>query len=119
MEEDNPQNEKKKSSIIIEIPSYQQVLEGNQPKSTPPSLFTPSQTFTQAFASIKNSEFYIPPPPPSTSSNSHSVSSYPSSNASSSSSVLPSSSRQAGMSTNCVQKSNAIFVSHRQVRFDI
>ncbi|KAL2942144.1 DNA excision repair protein ERCC-1 [Bienertia sinuspersici] len=114
MEEENPQNEKKKSSIIIQIPSYQQVLEGNQPKSTPPSLFTPSQTFTQAFASIKNSEFYIPPPPPTSSSNSHSVSSNSSLNATSSSSALPSSSRQTGISTNSVQKSNAIFVSHRQ-----
>jgi len=94
MEEETPpssssskleQNQTHKSSVVIEIPSYQEVLENNQSKSKPPSLFTPSETFSQAFASIKNSEFYIPPP---TSSSTHS------SNASSSlSSAAPSSSR--------------------------
>ncbi|XP_010695052.2 DNA excision repair protein ERCC-1 isoform X1 [Beta vulgaris subsp. vulgaris] len=101
MEEDRQERQKEtqKSSIVIEIPSYKDVLENNQPKSTAPSLFTPSQTFSQAFSSIKKSEFYSPPP-----SNSHSLSS---SNASSSS-------RQIEGSTTPIQKSNAILVSHRQ-----
>ncbi|XP_048499253.1 DNA excision repair protein ERCC-1 isoform X2 [Beta vulgaris subsp. vulgaris] len=99
MEEDRQERQKEtqKSSIVIEIPSYKDVLENNQPKSTAPSLFTPSQTFSQAFSSIKKSEFYSPPP-----SNSHSLSS---SNASSSS-------RQIEGSTTPIQKSNAILVSH-------
>ncbi|XP_021772996.1 DNA excision repair protein ERCC-1-like [Chenopodium quinoa] len=112
---EEPQNQRKKSSIVIEIPSYQEVLQNNQLKSTQPSLFTPSQSFTQAFASIKKSEFYTPPPaPPPSTFNSQSLSS---SNASSSASAsaLPSSSGQTGVSNNnIVQKSNAIIVSHRQ-----
>ncbi|KAL8166388.1 hypothetical protein V2J09_007887 [Rumex salicifolius] len=55
---------KSKNPFTIEIPSYKEVLESSQSKSTAPSLFAPSQTFSQAFASIKNSEFYSPPPPP-------------------------------------------------------
>jgi len=52
----------KKSSTVIRIPSYQEVIESSQTKSTPPSLFVPSQTFSQAFAFVKSSEFYSPPP---------------------------------------------------------
>ena len=58
---------KKKTPIVIGIPSYKEVMESSQIKSTPPSLFTPSQSFSQAFNFIKSSEFYSPPPPaPST-----------------------------------------------------
>lgn len=52
----------KKSSVVIRIPSYQEVVESSQSRSTPPSLFVPSQTFSQAFAFVKSSEFYSPPP---------------------------------------------------------
>jgi hypothetical protein len=59
-EQNNSTN--KKSSTVIRIPSYQEVIESSQTKSTPPSLFVPSQTFSQAFAFVKSSEFYSPPP---------------------------------------------------------
>ncbi|KAK9691866.1 hypothetical protein RND81_09G225300 [Saponaria officinalis] len=112
MEEEETQNQTKKSKIIIQIPSYQEVIDNNESKSSAASLFTPSQTFSQAFASIKNSEFYTPPPSTSTasSSSSNSVANLPFS----SNSSVPSSSRQNVGSTSTVQKSNAIFVSHRQ-----
>ncbi|KAL9447404.1 hypothetical protein AB3S75_014966 [Citrus x aurantiifolia] len=53
-----PQNKKK---TIITIPSYQEVINSTNP---PQNLFTPSQSFSQAFSFIKSSEFYNPPPPP-------------------------------------------------------
>lgn len=67
MEEDedrerNAESEAKKKKVVITIPSYQEVIESSQSKSTPPSLFAPSQTFSQAFAFVKSSEFYSPPP---------------------------------------------------------
>ncbi|XP_057549879.1 DNA excision repair protein ERCC-1 isoform X1 [Amaranthus tricolor] len=107
------ENESKKNSLLIEIPSYQQVLESQQ-KSTPPSFFTPSPTFSQAFAAIKKSEFYIPPPPPSSTTDSQSFASNSATNASSFSSAVPSSSGQTGVSTTPVLRNNAILVSHRQ-----
>lgn len=64
---ESDQNKNKKKTVI-KIPSFQEVLESSQSKSTPPSLFTPSQSFSQAFAFVKSSEFYSPPPPPATSS---------------------------------------------------
>ncbi|GAB4855519.1 hypothetical protein Ancab_024138 [Ancistrocladus abbreviatus] len=110
--------QQQKSSIIIEIPSYQEVLGSSQSKSSAPSLFTPSQTFSQAFSHIKKSEFYTPPP-----SRSLSTSSQLSENAVG----APSSSGQIGQpeasssaptpssgSSSFVQKTNAILVSHRQ-----
>jgi len=63
-EEKNIDGKQKKSSVVIRIPSYQEVVESSQAKSTPPSLFLPSQSFSQAFAFVKSSEFYAPPPPP-------------------------------------------------------
>ena len=54
---------KNKKKTVIKIPSFQEVLESSQSKSTPPSLFTPSHSFSQAFAFVKSSEFYSPPPP--------------------------------------------------------
>lgn len=61
---------KPKTQIVIGVPSYQEVVESSQTKSTPPSLFKPSQTFSQAFAFVKSSDVYSapPPPPPLTSS---------------------------------------------------
>lgn len=60
MEEKEGNSQRK---TVIKIPSYQEVLDS---KSTTQSLFVPSQTFSQAFAHLKSSEFYSPPPPPST-----------------------------------------------------
>lgn len=67
-DEDGGQNtesdrNKNKKKTVIKIPSFQEVLESSQSKSTPPSLFTPSHSFSQAFAFVKSSEFYSPPPP--------------------------------------------------------
>ncbi|KAL9272551.1 DNA excision repair protein ERCC-1-like protein [Drosera capensis] len=60
---------KPKSLIVIEIPSYQEVLNSSAiSKPSTSSLFVPSQSFSQAFSHIKNSEFYTPPPPPQSSS---------------------------------------------------
>ncbi|GAB2228940.1 hypothetical protein Droror1_Dr00023074 [Drosera rotundifolia] len=57
-------HKKPKSSIVIEIPSYQEVLNSSAiSKPSTSSLFVPSQSFSQAFSHIKNSEFYTPPPP--------------------------------------------------------
>lgn len=66
-DEDGGQNtesdlNKNKKKTVIKIPSFQEVLESSQSKSTPPSLFTPSHSFAQAFAFVKSSEFYSPPP---------------------------------------------------------
>ncbi|CAN8269664.1 unnamed protein product [Cochlearia groenlandica] len=60
--------DKPKTQIVIGVPSYHEVLESSQAKSTPPSLFKPSQTFSQAFAFVKSSDVYSPPPPPPSSS---------------------------------------------------
>lgn len=46
-------HQKKKTEFLIKIPSYQEVINGAQPSSS----------FSQAFSSIINSEFYSPPPP--------------------------------------------------------
>ncbi|GKV08958.1 hypothetical protein SLEP1_g20527 [Rubroshorea leprosula] len=61
-EQPSSNQSKKKTPIVIGVPSYQEVIESSQSKSTPPSLFTPSQTFSQAFSFLKSSEFYSPPP---------------------------------------------------------
>ncbi|XP_041018878.1 DNA excision repair protein ERCC-1 [Juglans microcarpa x Juglans regia] len=133
MEEEEEQqksrpNLERKSSIVIKIPSYQEVVESSQSKSTPPSLFNPSQSFSQAFSFIKSSEFYIPPPPlSSTSSSSFSQpiqasdgtgsrqttqSDAPSS---SSSASAPAATPSLMLSTSlATQSRNAILVSHRQ-----
>lgn len=59
---------KPKTQIVIGVPSYQEVVESSQTKSTPPSLFKPSQTFSQAFAFVKSSDVYSAPPPLTSSS---------------------------------------------------
>ncbi|KAL5566125.1 hypothetical protein UlMin_029289 [Ulmus minor] len=122
-EEEREQNtgpNQTKKKAVIKIPSYQEVLESAQPKSTPPSLFAPSETFSQAFAYLKSSEFYSPPPPPPPST----VPSQPqqASQASASREVgqsdVPSSSSSASTSavasSSSSQNRNAILVSHRQ-----
>ncbi|KAK7277900.1 hypothetical protein RJT34_22919 [Clitoria ternatea] len=101
-EAEEEQSKKKKSSVVIRIPSYQEVLESSQTKSTPPSLFVPSQTFSQAFAFVKSSEFYSPPPPLSRDS--------VQSEGPSSTSAPPATAVSATSST----FRNAILVSHRQ-----
>lgn len=64
-EEDNlQQTAHKKAKTIIKIPSYQEVVESSQPKS---------QSFSQAFAFLKSSEFYSPPPNPTSASSSQSL----------------------------------------------
>ncbi|KAK6117651.1 hypothetical protein DH2020_048613 [Rehmannia glutinosa] len=65
-QQQDSQKEKNKS-FVIRIPSYEEVAESSQPKTTPQSLFNPSPSFTQAFNFIKNSEFYTTPPAPSSS----------------------------------------------------
>ncbi|EXB56542.1 DNA excision repair protein ERCC-1 [Morus notabilis] len=106
------------NKVVIKIPSYQEVLKTSQWKSTPPSLFAPSQTFSQAFAFVKSSEFYSPPPPSSTSAAASEItasrerqSNVPSSSSSASTSGLSSSWSSSSSST---QNRNAILVSHRQ-----
>ncbi|XP_030467061.1 DNA excision repair protein ERCC-1 isoform X2 [Syzygium oleosum] len=64
-EDDGLQRRPNRSKTVIKIPSYQEVLESSQPRSTLQSLFTPSPSFSQAFSFLKSSEFYSPPPPPS------------------------------------------------------
>ena len=64
----NPNNSSS-SSFVIKIPLYEEVIQSSQSKTPPQSLFNPS-SFSQAFNSIKNTEFYAPPPPPPPSSSS-------------------------------------------------
>ncbi|KAL1211696.1 DNA excision repair protein ERCC-1 [Cardamine amara subsp. amara] len=112
---------KPKTQIVIGVPSYQEVLESSQTKSTPPSLFKPSQSFSQAFAFVKSSDVYSPPPPPSSSVASSSqppgTSQVPSSSQTLQSDVASSSSTPeatGSLSSNTTQSRNAILVSHRQ-----
>ncbi|XP_023522793.1 DNA excision repair protein ERCC-1-like [Cucurbita pepo subsp. pepo] len=54
-EENLQQTAHKKMKTMIKIPSYQEVIDSSQPKS---------QSFSQAFAFLKSTEFYSPPPQP-------------------------------------------------------
>ncbi|XP_020886933.1 DNA excision repair protein ERCC-1 isoform X2 [Arabidopsis lyrata subsp. lyrata] len=111
---------KPKTQIIIGVPSYQEVIESSQTKSTPPSLFKPSQSFSQAFAFVKSSDVYSPPPSSSAASSSSQppgASQVPNSSqplqtdgASSSSTPVATGS----LPSNTTQTRNAILVSHRQ-----
>ncbi|KAI4301828.1 hypothetical protein L6164_035068 [Bauhinia variegata] len=128
-EEQNREAEdtKKKSSVVITIPSYQEVLESSQAKSTPPSLFVPSQTFSQAFSFLKASEFYSPPPTTTTTAASASVPPSQSSDftvsrqsdqletpsTASTSAAVPAAGPTLP-SSHPTQSRNAILVSHRQ-----
>ncbi|XP_004235989.1 DNA excision repair protein ERCC-1 isoform X1 [Solanum lycopersicum] len=98
----------KKKSFVIQIPSYEEVMEcSSQPKtaSSSSSLFNPTPSFSQAFKFVKNSEFYSPPPPSSSqSATPRQVNSSHVTASSSSSTPTPSSSANR----------NAILVSNRQ-----
>ncbi|KAK3014559.1 hypothetical protein RJ639_010173 [Escallonia herrerae] len=61
--DDQSNHSRSESSFVINIPSYQEVIESSRTEKAP-SLFNPSSSFSQAFNFIKNSEFYEPPPPP-------------------------------------------------------
>ncbi|KAK9145729.1 hypothetical protein Sjap_005632 [Stephania japonica] len=99
-EAEQTQNKNKKKKHLIEIPSFSEVIKSSQPKP-PPSLFTPSPSFSQAFSFVKNTEFYTAPDPPPIPRQTVQ------SEASSSSSSLAS-------SGSAIQSRNAILVSHRQ-----
>ncbi|CAH2055045.1 unnamed protein product [Thlaspi arvense] len=112
---------KPKTQIVIGVPSYQEVLESSQTKSTLPSLFKPSQTFSQAFAFVKSSDVYSAPPPPSSAfspsqpSGASQVSSTSQTlqpDVASSSSSTPVAT--GSLSSNTTQTRNAILVSNRQ-----
>ncbi|CAN6581991.1 unnamed protein product [Malus baccata var. baccata] len=120
-DEDGGQNtesdlNKNKKKTVIKIPSFQEVLESSQSKSTPPSLFTPSHSFSQAFAFVKSSEFYSPPPPSTAASQPPQTSDATNSRQTGQSDVPSSSSAPANAvaSSSSVQRRNAILVSHRQ-----
>ncbi|KAL6146631.1 hypothetical protein ACLB2K_057309 [Fragaria x ananassa] len=103
--EHNTESSSQKNKTVIKIPSFQEVIESSQSKSTPPSLFAPSKTFSQAFAFVKSSEFYSPPKPAET-SNSRETGQFD----------VPSSSAptNAVASSSSAQRRNAILVSNRQ-----
>ncbi|XAR52343.1 hypothetical protein NMG60_11020353 [Bertholletia excelsa] len=112
-----------KSSFVIKIPSYQEVLQSSQSQTAPPSLFNPSPSFSQAFNFIKKSEFYSPPPPPPPSSSSQpsNASDFTSSSSQlgpqegpSSASASASASASSSLGSLIAQNRNAILVSHRQ-----
>ncbi|XP_052194348.1 DNA excision repair protein ERCC-1 [Diospyros lotus] len=113
----------KKSEFVIKIPSYEEVLNASQSQShPPPSLFKPSQSFSQAFSFIKSSPFYSPPPPSSASAqsqSSHASQPAASSRQSDRSDLASSSSSSAAaasssLASQIAQNRNAILVSHRQ-----
>ncbi|MED6108840.1 Excision repair cross-complementation group 1, variant 2 [Stylosanthes scabra] len=121
LKEQNNKNEdgaNKKSSVVIKIPSYEEVLQTSQHKSTPTSLFVPSQTFSQAFSFVKSSNFYAPPPPPTTTTTATASSPSSSSIERESSQLNPPSSTSTSSATaassQVAQSRNAILVSHRQ-----
>ncbi|KAK4735553.1 hypothetical protein R3W88_009814 [Solanum pinnatisectum] len=104
----------KKKSFVIQIPSYEEVMESSsQSKTTSSSssLFNPTPSFSQAFKFVKNSEFYSPPhpPPPNTQPSSSSQSATP--RPVNSSDVTTSSSFST---TSSSANRNAILVSNRQ-----
>ncbi|KAL8265987.1 hypothetical protein R6Q59_003331 [Mikania micrantha] len=113
-DDQNPNNNSSSSSsFVIKIPSYQEVIQSSQSKPPVQSLFNPSQSFTQAFDYIKNTEFYAPPPPPPASASSQSDSS--TSRGGSTPPSLPSSAANpTGASSSSTLNRNAILVSHRQ-----
>ncbi|CAJ2628655.1 unnamed protein product [Trifolium pratense] len=113
-EEENQNNENKKSSVVIRIPSYQEVIESSQTKSTQQSLFVPSQTFSEAFAFIKSSEFYSPPPPlPKENNQPNASSSTPSTSSSTATTNVHADSSKL-LNSQPTQNRNAILVSNRQ-----
>ncbi|KAI3518919.1 hypothetical protein L1887_07816 [Cichorium endivia] len=120
MEERDNQNanNNSSSSFVIKIPSYEEVNQSSQSKTPLQSLFNPSQSFSQAFKSIKNTEFYAPPPPPppppSSSSTPRGIQSSGVDATPSSSSPPVATANSTGVSSSSTQSRNAILVSHRQ-----
>ncbi|PNY05641.1 DNA excision repair protein ERCC-1-like [Trifolium pratense] len=113
-EDENQNNENKKSSVVIRIPSYQEVIESSQTKSTQQSLFVPSQTFSEAFAFIKSSEFYSPPPSlPKENNQPNASSSTPSTSSSTATTNVHADSSKL-LNSQPTQNRNAILVSNRQ-----
>ncbi|XP_045813562.1 DNA excision repair protein ERCC-1 [Trifolium pratense] len=112
-EDENQNNENKKSSVVIRIPSYQEVIESSQTKSTQ-QLFVPSQTFSEAFAFIKSSEFYSPPPSlPKENNQPNASSSTPSTSSSTATTNVHADSSKL-LNSQPTQNRNAILVSNRQ-----
>ncbi|CAI9102267.1 OLC1v1000508C1 [Oldenlandia corymbosa var. corymbosa] len=98
-----------RSKFVINIPSYEQVLEGSQIKTTPPPLFQPSTSFSQAFNFVKETDFYVPapaPPPPQPTSTAplRQIGQFEGS----------STSAKPSTSASSIPSRNAILVSHRQ-----
>ncbi|KAL3824617.1 hypothetical protein ACJIZ3_020646 [Penstemon smallii] len=104
-QKNDKQKEKDTTSFVIRIPSYEEVVESSQTKTTPSSLFNASPSFSQAFNFVKTSEFYTAPPPPPPPQSSHA--SQPRQHVQS---EVPSTSSSA---TTGVSR-NSILVSHRQ-----
>ncbi|XP_042491499.1 DNA excision repair protein ERCC-1 [Macadamia integrifolia] len=125
--EDEKRNNK--SSVVIRIPTHEEVFEISQPKP-PPSLFRPSSSFSEAFSFLKNTEFYTAPPEPpqpslradnDTSSQSQiaQAEAPPSSSSSATAAVGGGGGISASVPSSSsphvsVQNRNAILVSHRQ-----
>ncbi|KVI08533.1 DNA repair protein rad10 [Cynara cardunculus var. scolymus] len=109
-DDQNPNKNSSSSSFVIKIPSFEEVIQGSQSKTPIQSLFNPSQSFSQAFNSIKNTEFYAPPPPPS--STPRGV--QPSVADATPSSLPFAAVNHTGASPSSAQNRNAILVSHRQ-----
>ncbi|KAH6802936.1 nucleotide repair protein [Perilla frutescens var. frutescens] len=108
-EQQGDSQKQKNASFVVNIPSYDEVVESSQPKKQ--SLFNPSTSFSQAFSFIKSSEFYTTPPSAS--------SAQPSKDSpSSSQGPHPRQTVQSEVPSTSVSSSganrNAILVSHRQ-----
>ncbi|XP_025011888.1 DNA excision repair protein ERCC-1 isoform X2 [Ricinus communis] len=101
-EEERSNRKSNAKKVVIQIPSYQEVIESSQNPKTE-SLFKPSQTFSQAFSFIKDSEFYTPPPQSSAVSNN--------ANSIQTTQSVPSPSQSVALTGNY---RNSILVSHRQ-----
>ncbi|MCD7455104.1 Excision repair cross-complementation group 1 [Datura stramonium] len=111
MEDAEGKGGEKKKSFVIQIPSYEEVMESSQSKTTSSSssLFNPTPSFSQAFKFVKNSEFYSPPPPPPPQPSSSTQTTTP---RQVNSSDVPTSSSSSAPSSSANR--NAILVSHRQ-----
>ncbi|KAM7273495.1 hypothetical protein ACFE04_028159 [Oxalis oulophora] len=110
------QGNKKQKKTIITIPSYQEVIESKSTQQQQ-QLFTPSQSFSQAFSFIKNTEFYSPPPKPTTTTDSNAAG--PTNTQHDISTPRKIGDTQLGnsaslSSSSSSQSRNAILVSHRQ-----
>ncbi|XP_049396659.1 DNA excision repair protein ERCC-1 [Solanum stenotomum] len=101
----------KKKSFVIQIPSYEEVMESSSQSKTTSSLFNPTPSFSQAFKFVKNSEFYSPPPPPPPNPQPSSSSQADTARPVNSSDVTISSSSSTPSSS---ANRNAILVSNRQ-----